>query len=121
MRLALEAMRAAVREGRTTLELDATAARVLAEHGARSAPMHVYGFPATSCISVNDEIVHGIPSGRVLEPGDLVKLDVTAEKDGYVADAAITLPVRAADGPLAAHHEHTLVVTRGAPLLLTAA
>jgi methionyl aminopeptidase len=51
-----------------------------------------------NCISVNDEIVHGIPSGRVLAEGDLVKLDVTAEKDGFMADAAVTVPVGRASG-----------------------
>jgi methionyl aminopeptidase len=55
--------------------------------------MLVYRFPAATCISVNDEIVHGIPSGRVLRDGDLVKLDVTAEKGGYMADAALTVGV----------------------------
>jgi methionyl aminopeptidase len=72
----------------TTGELDAVAARIFARHGARSAPAAVYGFPGTVLISVNDEIVHGIPGERRLQRGDLVKLDVTVEKDGYVADAA---------------------------------
>jgi len=62
-------------------------------HGARSAPSMVYGFPGTNCISLNDEAVHGIPSDRAVRDGDLVKLDVTVEKDGYMADAAITVPV----------------------------
>jgi methionyl aminopeptidase len=53
----------------------------------------VYGFPGEICISVNDEAVHGIPDGREIQPGDLVKLDVTFEKNGYMADAAITVPV----------------------------
>lgn len=59
----------------------------------RHAPRHFYGFPGDSCISVNDEAVHGIPGSRVLQAGDLVKLDVVAEKDGYMADAAITVGV----------------------------
>ena len=91
--LALKAMREAVQEGVTTAELDAVAARVLGEHGARSAPQLAYGFPATACISVNDEAVHGIPSHRKLERGDLVTLDVTVELDGYYADAAVTVGV----------------------------
>jgi methionyl aminopeptidase len=67
---------------------------VFAAAGARSAPQLVYEFPGVTCISVNDEIVHGIPSQkRKLAAGDLVKLDVTAELDGYMADAAITVPV----------------------------
>src|SRR5215831_6881643 len=93
VRWTLEAMRAAVRPGITTAELDRIAARVLALHGARSAPILVYGFPGATCISVNDEIVHGIPSPRALVEGDLVKLDVTVEKDGYMADAALTVGV----------------------------
>jgi methionyl aminopeptidase len=82
-----------VRPGVTTAELDALAARVLARHGARSAPALVYGFPGTICISVDDEAVHGIPGPRRLRAGELVKLDVTAELDGYFADAAISVPV----------------------------
>jgi methionyl aminopeptidase len=87
-RLTLDALEANVRPGITTAELDAVAARVFAAHGARSAPAMEYGFPGTVLISVNDEVVHGIPGPRRLATGDLVKLDVTVEKDGYVADAA---------------------------------
>ena len=93
VREALEAMRAALVPGVSTADLDATAADVLARHGAWSAPKQVYRFPGHTCISVNEEIVHGVPGDRVIEPGDLVKMDVTAEKGGFVADAAITVPV----------------------------
>ena len=94
VRAALEAMRAAVAPGVTTAELDAIAGRVMRENGARSAPQLVYRFPGVTCISVNDELVHGIPSAkRRLAEGDLVKLDATFEKNGYMADAAITVPV----------------------------
>ncbi|HEX7243789.1 MAG TPA: type I methionyl aminopeptidase [Longimicrobiaceae bacterium] len=93
VRLALDAMEREVRPGITTVELDAVGARVLAEHGARSAPKMVYNFPGSICISVNDEAVHGIPGKRAVAAGDLVKLDVTAELDGYMADAAVTVPV----------------------------
>src|SRR5262245_22480850 len=86
--LTLEALEAHVRPGVSTADLDAVAARLFATHGARSAPALVYGFPGTVLISVNDEVVHGIPGPRRLATGDLVKLDVTVEKDGYVADAA---------------------------------
>jgi methionyl aminopeptidase len=89
----LAAMRAAVRPGITTAELDAIGARCLMQEGARSAPRIVYGFPGVNLISVNDEIVHGIPGDRRLSAGDVVKLDVTAELDGYVADAAETVIV----------------------------
>jgi methionyl aminopeptidase len=91
--LTLEAMAARVRSGVSTAELDVVAARIFKAHGARSAPAMVYGFPGTVLISVNDEVVHGIPGTRQLEAGDLVKLDVTVEKDGYVADAARTVIV----------------------------
>src|SRR3954467_7762986 len=84
-----------VRPGVTTAELDAHAARVFARHGARSAPALVYGFPGAICISVDDEAVHGIPGPRRLRAGELVKLDVTAELDGFYADAAISVPVGA--------------------------
>jgi methionyl aminopeptidase len=93
VRLMLEVMKAQVRPGVTTAELDEAGAAVMREHGARSAPAMVYGFPGTSCISVNEEAVHGIPGGRILKQGDLVKLDVTSEKDGFMADAAVTVPV----------------------------
>jgi methionyl aminopeptidase len=84
----LDALVAAIDEGVSTRTLDGLAAGLLRQHGARSAPAMVYGFPGTVLISVNDEIVHGIPGKRVLQRGDLVSLDVTVEKDGYVADAA---------------------------------
>lgn len=90
---AIRAMRDAVREGISTEELDDVAARVLDQHGARSAPKLVYDFPGTTCISVNEEAVHGIPGARRLEKGDLVTLDVTVELDGYFADAAVTVGV----------------------------
>lgn len=93
VRLVLERMQKAVRPGITTAELDRIGGAVLREHGARSAPKMVYGFPADVLISVNDEAVHGIPGPRKLAAGDLVKLDVTAEKDGYMADAAVTVAV----------------------------
>jgi methionyl aminopeptidase len=91
VRLALDRTAAAVRPGVTTAELDATGAQVLAAHGAESAPPKVYGFPGALCISVNDEAIHGIPGARVIQGGDLVKLDLVAEKDGYFADAAVTV------------------------------
>jgi methionyl aminopeptidase len=91
--LMLEAMRKEVRAGITTAELDELGAGVMRQHGAQSAPALVYQFPGVSCISLNDEAVHGIPGPRALQDGDLVKLDVTIEKDGFMADAALTVPV----------------------------
>ena len=90
---ALRVMAAEVRAGVTTGELCEIGSRVLAEHGARSSPPMVYGFPGDVCISVNDEVVHGIPGDRVMEAGDLVKLDLTAEKDGYHTDSAVSVEV----------------------------
>ena len=91
--LMLRAMKSAVRPGITTAELDDVGAGVMRQHGAQSAPALVYKFPGVSCISVNDEAVHGIPGKRALAAGELVKLDVTVEKDGFMADAAVTVPV----------------------------
>ena len=91
--LMLAAMKNAVQAGVTTAELDEVGARVMREYGARSAPALVYGFPGVNCISLNDEAVHGIPGNRALKEGDLVKLDVTIEKNGFMADAAVTVPV----------------------------
>ena len=93
VRAALDEMSEAVRPGVTTGELDHVCAAVLRKHGAESAPPKVYGFPGAACISVNDEAIHGIPGKRVIAEGDLVKLDVTAEKDGFFADPAITVRV----------------------------
>ena len=93
VRLVLEAMKHEVRPGVTTAELDKVGAEVMRQQGAQSAPALVYKFPGANCISLNDEAVHGIPSGRALREGDLLKLDVTVEKDGFMADAAITVPV----------------------------
>jgi len=98
--LMLEAMKSAVRPGVTTGELDEIGADVMQRNGARSAPALVYKFPGANCISVNDEAVHGIPGRRTLANGDLVKLDVTIEKDGFMADAAVTVPV----GEVSAEH-----------------
>jgi methionyl aminopeptidase len=90
---AIRAMRKRVRPGVTTAELDRVGGKVFRAAGARSAPQLDYGFPGVNCISVNDEAVHGIPGKRRLRDGDLVKLDVTAELDGFYADACLSVPV----------------------------
>jgi methionyl aminopeptidase len=121
---ALAAMRRAVRPGVTTAELDRVAADVFDAAGARSGPQLDYDFPGITCISVNDEAIHGIPGPRVLEPGDLVKLDVTAELNGFYADACDTVPVGGGSHPateLVASARRALaaamrVATAGAPL-----
>jgi methionyl aminopeptidase len=91
--LILGQMGAAVRQDITTAELDAIGAAAMKRLGARSAPQLTYHFPGFTCISVNDEIVHGVPGDRKLRSGDVVKIDVTAEQDGYIADAARTVIV----------------------------
>ncbi|MGC2195429.1 MAG: type I methionyl aminopeptidase [Terriglobales bacterium] len=93
VRRVLEAMKQYVRPGVTTAQLDRIGAETIAANGARSAPATVYGFPGSNCISVNEEAVHGIPGDRLLREGDLLKLDVTVEKDGFMADAAETIAV----------------------------
>ena len=89
----LERCRAAVRPGVSTKDLDAIAAEVVKRHGARSSFYGYYGYPATICTSVNDEIVHGIPGPRRLREGDIVGIDAGAVVEGWHADAAITVPV----------------------------
>ncbi len=97
---ALRVMAEHLRPGITTAELNAIGARVIEERGGRSAPPLVYGYPAEVCISVNevcisvnDEVMHGIPGTRTIQAGDLVKLDLVAEKDGFYADAAVSVNV----------------------------
>jgi len=114
-RLTLDTLAKQVRPGVTTGELDETAAHLFAAHGARSAPAFTYGFPRTILISVNDEIVHGIPGARRITTGDIVKLDVTVEKDGYIADAAqsvIVIPASAIAHDLATCARAALTVAR---------
>jgi len=83
----LREMSAFARPGMTTKQLDDYGAQVLADLGARSAPYLTYGFPGWTCISVNNEFCHGIPSDdRLLQEGDLVNIDVSAELDGFWSD-----------------------------------
>ncbi|WMT90538.1 type I methionyl aminopeptidase [Pelagibacterium sp. H642] len=84
--IARDRMAEAIEPGMTTQELDDIGRKVLDEHGARSAPQVTYDFPGATCISVNEEVAHGIPGQRVIGPGDLVNIDVSAEKDGIFAD-----------------------------------
>jgi methionyl aminopeptidase len=106
---ARDAMLDAVAPGVTTGELDAVARSVLRAHGARSAPMLAYRFPGWTCISVNDEAAHGIPSlRRRLADGDLVNVDVSAELDGYWSDTGAS----AAVGQVTAEHQRLLDATR---------
>lgn len=88
-----DTMAAALEPGMTTKELDDIGRKVLDEHGARSAPEVTYNFPGATCISVNEEVAHGIPGDRVITAGDLVNIDVSAEKDGIFADTGASYVV----------------------------
>ena len=88
---ALDATLAAAAPGVTTAELDAVFAGVLAEHGATSNFLGYFGYPATVCVSVNEEVVHGIPGERVLETGDILSIDGGAIVDGWNGDSARTV------------------------------
>ncbi len=91
--LALRETAAQVRPGITTAELDEISGPFLAVQEAQSAPRLVFGFRGSVCIGVNDEAVHGVPVARVIRDGDLVEVDVTVEKGGYMAGAAATVAV----------------------------
>ena len=90
---ALDAVRALIAPGVTTLELDAAASAVITGRGAKSNFQMVRGYRHTICVSVNEQVVHGIPSSRVLEPGDIVSIDAGAEFDGWNGDSAFTVVV----------------------------
>jgi len=89
----LEAMGKALEPGMTTSELDQIGRKLLEASGARSAPELAYDFPGATCISVNEEIAHGIPGTRRIERGDLVNIDVSAEKSGFFADTGASFAV----------------------------
>lgn len=91
----LQLLRHSVKPGMSTADLDVIAAQFVAQHeGAVAAFKGLYGFPGHACISINEEIVHGIPSPkRVLKDGDIISLDFGVKYQGYFTDAAITVPV----------------------------
>ena len=90
---ALDAVRAAIVPGVTTLELDAIAERVIRDAGAEPNFMLVPGYRHTICASVNEEVVHGIPGARVIQPGDVVSIDCGAQLNGWNGDSAFTVVV----------------------------
>lgn len=109
--LALAACVAAVEPGVTTAELDAVAADVLRQHHAEPAFMDypgAYPYPAVTTISINEELVHGIPGGRRLKDGDIVSIDCGSIVDGFVGDSALTVGV----GQISEDAQHLLDVTR---------
>ena len=95
-----DTMQEATKPGITTKELDNIAKELFEEHGAISAPIHDEKFPGQTCISVNEEVAHGIPGKRVIREGDLVNIDISALKNGYYADTGISFVVGEADNPL---------------------
>lgn len=88
-----DTLKAAIRPGVTPAELDALAGKVFLRYGAESAPRMTYDAPVNVFISVNDDIVHGLPTRRPLAAGDVVSIDVTPFVNGYIADAAVTMAV----------------------------
>lgn len=96
----LEEMRAAVKPGVSTLDLEHLAEQRVRDYGVKPAFRGYRGYPCCLCASVNQEIVHGIPSKRVLQNGDIVSLDMGVIADGYYGDSAITAPVGEISEPL---------------------
>lgn len=90
---ALAAMGKALEPGMTTAELDSIGRTLLEREGAHPAPELAYGFPGATCISVNEEVAHGIPGSRCIAAGDLVNIDVSAEKNGLYADTGASFAV----------------------------
>jgi methionyl aminopeptidase len=107
----LDRLARAVTAGVTTAELDALAERLVRDAGAEPAFKGYRGYPATLCASINQEVVHGIPSStRTLQPGDIVSLDMGVKLDGYYGDSAVTVPV----GDVPERTQELLRVTREA-------
>jgi len=106
----LSELKAMVRPGVTTATLDELAELRLREAGAESAFKGYHGFPATICASVNEQVVHGIPSARALATGDIVSIDLGAKLDGFYGDAAVTVAV----GTIDEQAERLLAVTEAA-------
>ena len=111
---ALDAVRALVKPGVKTIELDAAANRAIVQRGAESNFQLVKGYHHTICVSVNEQVVHGIPGERVLEPGDIVSVDCGAQFEGWNGDSAITIVVPDPERPeLVSRREELSRVTEG--------
>ncbi len=102
----IQHLAAHMQPGITTADLDQIGADFLAAQGARSAPILMYKFPGATCISINEEVAHGIPGPRVIQPGDIVNIDVSAEKDGFFADTGASFIVPPAS-PAKTHLLHS--------------
>ncbi|MCT1478824.1 type I methionyl aminopeptidase [Microbacterium sp. p3-SID336] len=111
---ALDAVRALIKPGVRTIELDAAANRAITKRGAESNFQLVRGYHHTICVSVNEQVVHGIPGERVLQPGDIVSVDCGAQFQGWNGDSAITVVVPDPERPeLVARREELSRVTEG--------
>lgn len=111
---ALDAVRALIKPGVKTIELDAAANRAIVQRGAESNFQLVKGYHHTICVSVNEQVVHGIPGERVLQPGDIVSVDCGAQFEGWNGDSAITVVVPDPERPeLVARREELSRVTEG--------
>ncbi|WP_342567052.1 type I methionyl aminopeptidase [Psychrobacillus sp. FSL K6-4046] len=88
-----DAMKVATKPGVTTKELDEIGGKLFKDKGAVSGPMGEYDFPGYTCISVNEEVAHGIPGSRVIKEGDLVNIDVSGSYEGFFADTGISFVV----------------------------
>src|SRR5438874_10219070 len=145
VREVLDEVSTLVKPGATTMDLEHAAERKIKELGAKPAFKGYYDYPCVLCTSINEEIVHGIPSEkRALKAGDIVSIDCGVVLDGYYGDAAMTVPVDGlltpelsksgkpgtrvlddkwtavtADGSYSAHFEHCVAVTKDGPLILT--
>ena len=95
--ITIKEMAAAVKPGMTTSQLDKIGGQVLSSYKAQSAPQITCDFPGITCISVNDEVAHGIPGERILQKGDILNIDVSAALDGFFADAATMVMVEPVD------------------------
>lgn len=120
----LKEMSTKIEPGMTTRELDMIGKDLLEKHGARSAPNYCYNFPGHTCISINEEAAHGVPGDRIIQAGDLVNIDVSAEKDGYFGDTGgsfivppgTALQMRLCEATKQALHNATLKARDGALL-----
>ena len=107
---AFEVIRSMVKPGVRTIELDRAVKETIVELGGEPAFYGYRGFPGNICVSINEEVVHGIPGNRRLKEGDIVSVDIGVKRRGYFGDAAITLPV----GTVSEEAEKLLQVCREA-------
>ncbi|NVJ61266.1 MAG: type I methionyl aminopeptidase [Gammaproteobacteria bacterium] len=106
----VQVMGRAIKVGITTEELDDIGRDFLMQKGAHSAPKVMYNFPGTTCISINEEAAHGVPGKRKVEAGDIVNIDVSAEKNGYFGDTGFTFLVE----PIHPKKQHLIDTTKKA-------